>query len=71
MKNQTQMPLFHGSDILFSWWGYSPTTFIAGIYFLGLQLTWKKIPVELLDFALLKSWVFVCPNDYNLICLQG
>ena len=31
----------------------------------------EKIPVELLDFALWKSWVFVCPNDYNPICLQG
>ena len=25
---------------------------IPEVYFLGLQLTWKKIPVKLLDFAL-------------------
>ena len=24
------------------WQGYSPTTFITGIYFLGLQLAWIK-----------------------------
>ena len=31
----------------------------------------EKIPGELLDFALWKSGMFACPNDYNLICLQG
>ena len=31
----------------------------------------EKIPGELLDFALWKSEMFACPNDYNLICLQG
>ena len=31
----------------------------------------EKIPVELLDFALWKSGMFACPNDYNPMCVQG
>ena len=31
----------------------------------------EKIPMEFLDFALWKSGMFACPNDYNPICLQG
>ena len=31
----------------------------------------KKISVELLDFALGKSGMFACPNDYNPMCVQG
>ena len=31
----------------------------------------EQIPVELLDFALWKSRMFACPNDYNPMCVQG
>ena len=31
----------------------------------------EKIPVELLDFALRKSGMFPCPNDYNPMWVQG
>ena len=31
----------------------------------------EKISVELLDFALWKSWMFACQNDYNPMCAQG
>ena len=31
----------------------------------------EKISVELFDFALWKSGIFACPNDYNPMCMQG
>ena len=31
----------------------------------------EKISVELFDFALWKSGMFACPNDYNPMCVQG
>ena len=31
----------------------------------------EKISVELLDFALWKSEMFACQNDYNPMCAQG
>ena len=37
------------------WQGYSPTNFIAGIYFLGLQLAWIKC-----GFFYLKVTMFAC-----------
>ena len=31
----------------------------------------EKISVEFLDFALWKSGIFACQNDYNPMCVQG
>ena len=31
----------------------------------------ETISVEFLDFALWKSGMFACQNDYNPMCVQG
>ena len=31
----------------------------------------EKISLEFLDFAVWKSGMFACQNDYNPMCVQG
>ena len=51
--------------------GLVPYHFYCWDLFHRTPVDMEKISVELLDFALWKSGMFACQNDYNPMCVQG